>query len=136
MRKKPKKIEAEAMLELLIQAYPQGVPTRELAERLFGKDTSKARTGIYRMARSLRDVGYPVYSLGGIYYFCAGDAEKMLSVAKLRGAHTVGNAKGLVQAVQQAVDALEEHPDTEKIAALEELRGGLRMALSRISGEL
>lgn len=136
MPKKPRKTEAEAMLKLLAAAHPKGVPTRELAVRLFGRDTARARSGIYRMARSLRDTGHPVYSLGGIYYLCAGDAEKMLSVARLRGAHAVGSARGLVRAVQQAVDALEKRPDAEKAAALEELRGGLKTALSRISGEL
>ncbi|WP_156779839.1 hypothetical protein [Ammonifex degensii] len=56
-----------------------GVPTRELAEKLYGDPGEREK--VVRLARSLRRLGFAVYGFGGVYYL---GTEAVLEMAVLR----------------------------------------------------
>ncbi|RDV81178.1 hypothetical protein [Ammonifex thiophilus] len=79
MRRPRKGSLAEKMLRLLEDAYPAGVPTRELAQRLYGDEEERGK--VARLARSLRRLGFAVFGFGGVYYL---GTETILEMAVVR----------------------------------------------------
>ncbi|MGB9825579.1 MAG: hypothetical protein ACPLRU_02800 [Desulfofundulus sp.] len=67
--KRPKKgSPAAAMLDMLENACPAGVPTVRIAEELFGDPTLEGRVKVRRLARNLQHRGFRVCAEGGMYY--------------------------------------------------------------------
>jgi hypothetical protein len=55
------------MLDMLEATHPAGVPTTRIAGELYSSDSMENRVKVSRLARTLRQMGYHVYGVGGIY---------------------------------------------------------------------
>lgn len=82
---------AAQMLGILEAYHPIGIPTRNLAAMLFDADTYENREKVRRLARTLRAMGYFVYSFAGLYKLCTDPNE--LAVVFER---SVRQGKGIV----------------------------------------
>lgn len=131
-----KKLNAEALLVLLQERYPEGVPVSEAAHLLCQGDGPRQRAKIYRMARALRNMNFAVYAIGGVYYLCGGDPEKLLLVGERKENQVVGNIEGFLRVVEETVDALAVSPDPAKQALLERLRQRTRKRILRLARKL
>ena len=103
---------AREMLELLEDAFPEGIPTGELAAKLFGYDAPGTRARVYRLARSLRGVGHAVYGLGGIYYLCT--PEKMKLVGDQRVGRLEGTIEGFLWFLEKSIELCNSLPRKER----------------------
>lgn len=131
-----KRLNAEALLALLQERHPEGVPVSEAALILCKADGPRQRARVYRMARALRDTGFAVYAIGGVYYLCGGDPEKLLLVGERKENQVAGNIEGFLRVVEETVDALAASPDPVKKALFEELRRRVRRRILNLARKL
>lgn len=131
-----RRINAEALLALLQERHPEGVPVGEAALLLCLGDGPRQRARVYRMARALREMGTVVYAIGGVYYLCGGDAEKLLLVGERKEAQVIGNIDGLLRVVEETVDALKASPDPAKAALFRQLCRRARERILRLAKKL
>ncbi|WP_338835896.1 hypothetical protein [Neomoorella thermoacetica] len=128
---------AEEMLEILEEAFPEGVPTSEIARRLFNRAGMEEKAKVYRLARSLRDQGHMVYGLGGVYYLCT--PQKLRLVGEQRSAYLMGTIGGIVVLLRKAESMITELPEFERgelIASFMDLRERLKESLLRMASGL
>jgi len=131
-----KKLSAEALLALLQERYPEGVPVAQAALVLCHGNEPRQRAKVYRMARALRDMGFAVYAIGGVYHLCGGDPEKLLLVGERKETQVAGNIEGFLRVVEETVDALAVSPDPVKRALFEELRRRVRKRILNLARKL
>ncbi|MGB9791865.1 MAG: hypothetical protein ACPLTR_04715 [Thermacetogeniaceae bacterium] len=136
MTRPRRRSQAETLLELLERRFPEGVSVGEAAIKLFGADTLQNRFRVYGYARALREQGHAVYALGGIYYLCSGDAEKLILVGERKESQVIGSVESLLRVVEEAVDALEADPDPAKQMLLEELRRRVKKRIISLARKL
>lgn len=112
-----KKTLAEAFLVMLEESYPEGVPTRVAAIRLYGNDSLENRVRVQRLARTLRKMGYSVWGYRGIY--CLNPkAGFLFAVSKDRAATTMGIAASnltLLETFKEAKPSREERKNYAKV---------------------
>ncbi|WP_027719053.1 hypothetical protein [Desulfovirgula thermocuniculi] len=121
--------DAELLLGLVANRYPEGVPVSEAALIIYGKDSPEARARTYRLARSLRDVGHMVYAIGRAYHLCNGDPEKLLRVGQLKEGPVFGGVDGFLKVLDGIAEALEAVPGAVEEALVEELKARARTKL-------
>lgn len=127
---------ADAFLNLLEKNYPEGVPVAEAAMIMYRNSNLRARARIYGLARTLRDVGYSVYAIGGIYHICNGDSEKLLRVGERKEVQAIGNMKSFIRVLDETIDALNANPDMVRRCLLQELRGKAKEKLNMLMEKL
>lgn len=124
---------AKLLLDMLSERHPEGLAVGEAAVRIFGVDTLVARQKTYRSARVLRDMGYLVYAIGGVYYLCSGDVEKLHLINERKKKMAIGNFDSLTWTLDEAESALQEAPDEMWESKYRELKESLlREILERI----
>lgn len=120
---------SEKLLELLEEKFPEGISTSDLAAQIYGGATEREKARVYRLARALRDVGYAVYGLGGVYYLC--DARKLALVGKRKVAAVAGVLKGAEFLFAKAAELLRQEPAEDVAGEFAELRRRFGEALKR-----
>lgn len=121
MKKLKQKTLSVQMLDMLEAAYPGGVPTTRIAKALYGNDKPESRVKVSRVARTLRQMGYRAYGIGGVYSL---STEAILEVVARRYEKMAcGFLRGGVQAVQ-GMDELGATPRGK------ELRREMKQAVS------
>lgn len=124
---------AKLLLDMLSERHPEGLAVGEAAVRIFGVDTPATRQKTYRSARVLRDMGYLVYAIGGVYYLCGGDAEKLHLINERKKKIAIGNFDSLTWTLNEAESALQGSPDGVWESKCRELKESLlREMLERI----
>jgi len=136
MGKKNKRVPADALLKILIDRHPKGVPVSEAAMILYNNDGLRQRTRVYGLARSLRKVGHLAYALGGVYHLCNGDPDKLLRVGERKETQAMGNVDSFVDVLDDVLDALAANPDATKRQLLEALRERAKEKLEEVVEKL
>ncbi|RJX18814.1 MAG: hypothetical protein C4575_09835 [Desulforudis sp.] len=112
---------ADRMLEMLENAYPEGVLTTEIAQEIYGSPSLENRVRVARLARSLRRLGYRAYGIGGVYHL---GTENVLEIVTRRYEKM---ACGFLLGGAEAARGMEELGDP---ARAKTLRQGLRKAVA------
>jgi hypothetical protein len=136
MGKKNKRVPADALLKLLEERHPKGLPVSEAAMILYSNDSLRSRTRVYGLARSLRKVGHLAYALGGVYHLCNGDPDKLLRVGERKETQAMGNVDSFVEVLDEVLDALAANPDVTKRRLLEMLRERAKEKLEEVIEKL
>jgi len=112
---------ADRMLGMLEKAFPEGVPTSEIARELYNNCGLNERVKVARLARNLRRLGYRVYGIGGVYHL--GTPAILETVNRRLRNMTCG----LLAATAETARGIEEVGDA---ARADELRQELKRAVS------
>lgn len=113
---------ADRMLQMLERAFPEGVPTGEIAQELYGGSGLNERVKVSRLARSLRRLGYRVYGVGGLYHL---GTPAVLEVVNRR---FCSMTCGFLVATAETARGIEEAGDS---ARANQLRRELKQAVAK-----
>jgi hypothetical protein len=122
------------LLLLLQAAFPDGVPTDEIARLLYpGFDQRTAKDRIRDLARTLRKWGYHAHGVRGIYYLCNDNPEKFTLASRFREPLAAGD---IVSFIRMLLEARKADAAGEYREALREMAASTATLLRDLASRL